>query len=70
MNATTFPRIVEVRRYHGAVTVELSDGVSMPADTPEEIEAIAAASMHSIHEVYEAIDDSDEGRTNERNALD
>lgn len=59
MTAATFPRIVNVRRYQGAVTVQLSDGVSLPADTPEEIEAVAEASMHSVQEVYKAIDESE-----------
>lgn len=55
----SLPRIVEVRRWRGSITVQLSDGVSLPADTPEEIEAVAEASMHSVQEVYKAIDESE-----------
>lgn len=55
----SLPRIVEVRRWRGSVTVELSNGVSMPGNTPEEIREIAEASMHSVQEVYKAIDESE-----------
>lgn len=56
----SLPRIVEVRRWRGSVTVKLSNGVSMPGNTPEEIREIAEASMHSVQEVQEAIENDDD----------